>query len=229
MKYISLDDGLKVRGVFLEISKAFDKVWHKGLIYKLKQNGIKGNLLDTLINFPNDRKQRVVLNGKYSIWANIEAGAPQGSILVPLIFLICINDLSGNLISNPELFADDTSLFSVINDKHSSANRLNQDLNKINNWAFKWKMSLYPDSSQQAQEVIFSCKLQKSTHPMLSFNNNTATQSGTEKHLEIMLDTKLDFQGHLKSILNKVNKTTGLSCKLHNTLPRLPLLTLSHL
>ena len=170
---ICLDDGLKVRGVFLEISNAFDKVWHKGLIYKLKQNGIKGNLLDTLINFPNDRKQRVVLNGKYSIWANIEAGAPQGSILGPLIFLICINDLSGNLISNPELFADDTSLFSVINDKHSSANRLNQDLNKMNNWAFKWKMSLYPDSSQQAQEVIFSRKLQKSTHPMLSFNNNS--------------------------------------------------------
>ena len=145
----------------------------------MKQNGIKGNLLDTLINFPNDRKQRVVLNGKYSIWANIEAGAPQDSILGPLIFLICINDLPGNLISNPELFADDTSLFSVINDKHSSANRLNQDLNKINNWAFKWKMSLYPDSSQQAQEVIFSRKLQKSTHPMLNFTNITVTQSVT--------------------------------------------------
>ena len=172
----------------------------------MKQNGIiKGNLLDTLINFPNDRKQRVVLNGKYSIWANIEAGAPQGSVLGPLIF------------------------FSVINDKHSSANKLNQNLNKINNWAFKWKMSLYPDPSKQAQEVIFSRKLQKSTHPTLSFNNNTATQSVTEKHLEIMLDTKLDFQGHLKSILNKVNKTIGLSRKLHNTLPRLPLLTLSHL
>ena len=87
-------------------------------------------------------------------------------------------------------------------------------------------MSFNPDSSKQAQEVIFSRKLQKSTHPTLSFNNNTATQSVTEKHLEIMLDTKLDFQGHLKSILNKVNKTIGLFRKLHKTLPRLPLLTI---
>ena len=61
--YQSFDDRLEVRGVFLDISKAFDKVWHEGLIYKLKQNGVKGNLLETLTNFLNHRKQRVVLNG----------------------------------------------------------------------------------------------------------------------------------------------------------------------
>ena len=153
--YQSFDDGLEVRGVFLDISKAFDKVWHEGLIYKLKQNGVKGNLLETLTNFLNDRKQRVVLNGQHSKWANIEAGVPQGSILGPLLFLIYINDLPDNLISNSKLFADDTSLFSVINDKHLSANKLNQDLNRINNWAFQWKMSFNPDPSKQAQEVIF--------------------------------------------------------------------------
>ena len=192
----------------------------------MKQNGVKGNLLETLTNFLNDRKQRVVLNGQHSKWANIEAGVPQGSILGPLLFLIYINDLPDNLISNSKLFADDTSLFSVINDKHLSANKLNQDLNRINNWAFQWKMSFNPDPSKQAQEVIFSRKLQKSTHPTLSFNNNTVTQSVTQKHLGMLLDTKLDFQGHLKSIFNKVNKTIGLLRKLHNTLPRLPLLTI---
>ena len=82
-------------------------------------------------------------------------------------------------------------------------------------------MSFNPDPSNQAHKVIFSCKLQKSTHPTLSFNKNTVTQ----KHLGMLLDTKLYFQGHLKSILNKVNKTIGLFCKFHNTLPRLPLLT----
>ena len=115
--YQSFDDGFEVRGVFLDISKAFDKVWHNCLIYKLKQNGVAGDLLDTLTNFLKERKQRVVLNGQYSIWANVEAGVPEGSILGLLLFLIYINDLPENLVSNSKLFADDTSLFSVIQNK----------------------------------------------------------------------------------------------------------------
>ena len=107
----SFDDGLEVRGDFLDISKAFYKVWNEGLIYKLKQNRIKGNLLDTLTNFLNDRKQRVVLNDQHSKWVNIEASFPQGTILGPLPFLIYINDLPDNLILNPKLFDGDTSLF----------------------------------------------------------------------------------------------------------------------
>ena len=130
--YQSFDDGFEARGVFLDISRAFDKVWHDGLIYKLKQNGVAGDLLDTLTNFLKERKQRVVLNGQYSTWSNVEAGVPQGSIFGPLLFLVYINDLPENLVSNPKLFADDTSLFSVIRNKHLSAQNLNEDLNKIN-------------------------------------------------------------------------------------------------
>ena len=226
----TFNDRLEVRGIFLNICKAFDKVWHEGLFYKLKQNQVKGNLLDTLTNFQNRRKQKVVLNGQHWKWANTETGVPPGSILGAQPFLIYINDLPDKLILNPKLFAHDTSLFSVINNKQSSANKLNQYLNRINKWAFQWKMSFNPDPSKQAQEVIFSRKLQKSTHPTLSFNNNTVTttqrQSVTQKHLGMLLDTKLDLQGHLKSIFNKVNKTIGLLCKFHNTLPRLPLLTI---
>ena len=103
--YKSFDDGYNVRGVFLDISKAFDKVWHNGLIYKLKQNGVSCNLLNLIIDFLDPRKQRVVLNGQYSSWASCKAGVPQGSILGPLFFLIFINDLSENLVSNPKLFA----------------------------------------------------------------------------------------------------------------------------
>ena len=158
--YQCFDDGFDVRGVFLDIPKAFDKVWHDGLIYKLKQNGVAGDLLDTLTNFLKERKQRVVLNGQYSTWTNVEAGVPQGSILGPLLFLVYINDLPENLVSNPKLFADDASLFSVIRNKQLSAQNLNEDLNKINHCAFQWKMSFNPDPSKQAQKVIFSCKLQ---------------------------------------------------------------------
>ena len=135
--YKSFDDGLDVRGVFLDISKAFDKVWHKGHIYKLKQNGISGNLLDTITDFLNSRKQRVALNGQFSSWTSIESGVNQGSILGPLLFLIYINDLSDDLITNVKLFADDTSLFSVIHDVNRSANNLNNDLSKINDWAIQ--------------------------------------------------------------------------------------------
>ena len=133
--YKSFDNGFEVRGVFLDISKAFDKVWHKGLLYKLKQNGISGKLLSVIADFLSNRKQRVVLNGKSSSWTNVEAGVPQGSILGPLFFLIYINDLSDNLKTNPKLFADDNSLFSIVHDLNVSANDLNHDLKKINDWA----------------------------------------------------------------------------------------------
>ena len=112
--YKSFDNGYGGRGFFLDISKAFDKVWHNGLIYKLKQNGIIGNLLNLIIDFLDARKRRVVLNGKYSLWTSAKAGVSQGSILGSLFFLIFINDLSDNLVSNPKLFADDTSLFPVV-------------------------------------------------------------------------------------------------------------------
>ena len=163
--YKSFNVWLDVRAVFLDISKAFDKIWHKGLLYKLKQNGISGKLLETLTDFLKDRKQRVVLNGQNSSLANIEAGVPQGSILGPLLFLIYINDLPDNLSTNVKLFADDTSLFSVVHDITTSSGDLNYDLNRVSEWAFQWKMSFNPEHSKQAQEVIFTRKLQKKDYP----------------------------------------------------------------
>ena len=139
--YSSFDDGFEVRSVFLDISKAFDKVWHEGVITKLKQNGISDDLLNILSDFLRNRKQRVALNGQSSSWTNVNAGVPQESILGPLLFISYINDLSDGLSSNAKLFADDTSLFSVVHDINMSAIELNKDLKNINDWALKWKMT----------------------------------------------------------------------------------------
>ena len=173
--FTSFDNGLEVRSVFLDICKAFDKVWYEGLIFKLKQNSISGELLHVLSNFLSNRKQRVVLNGQKSSWTNVHAGVPQGSIVGPLLFLIYINDLSDNLTSNAKLFADDTSLFSVVHNVNTSAKELNDDLKEVNKWAFQWKTSFNPDPSKQAQEVIFSRKSKRSINPPLVLNNSNVS------------------------------------------------------
>ena len=107
----SFDDGYEVKGVFLDISKAFDKVWHDALTFKLQDYGILGNLLKVLKHFLRNRIQRVVLNGQSSSRTNVKAGVHQGFILEPLLFLIYTNNLVNGLSSNTKLFADDTSFF----------------------------------------------------------------------------------------------------------------------
>ena len=117
-------------------------------------------------------------------------------------------------------------MFSVVHDVNASARELNDDLKKINKWAFQWKMSFNPDPSKQAQEVIFSCKIKKLPHPSLVFNNNNVLQTSSQKHLGVTLDVKLTFDEHLNNVLNKVNKTIGLLRKLQNLLSRLTLITI---
>ena len=87
-------------------------------------------MLNALSDFLRNRKQRVTPNGQLSSWTNVNAGVPQGSILVPLLFLIFINDLPAGLLSNAKLFADDAFLFSVVHDINTSAIELNSDLKK---------------------------------------------------------------------------------------------------
>ena len=139
---------LEMRGNFLDISKAFDKVWHEGLLFKLECIGISGNLLSILKSFLSNRFQRVVLNSQCSSWSSVLAGVPQGSILGPLFFLIYINDLPENLQSTVKLFADDASLFSTVYKPNISANQVESDLKKISHWAYKWKMNFNPDLSK---------------------------------------------------------------------------------
>ena len=153
------------------MSKAFDIVWHEGLIFKLKSMGISDALLELIKSFLAKRFQRVVLNGQTLERLPVKAGVPQGPILGPLFFLIYINDLSVDITSTVKLFADDTSLFSIVHDPNTSANELNKDLQKISEWVYQRKMSFNQDQSKQDKDAIFSRKITKSSHLQISFIN----------------------------------------------------------
>ena len=144
--------------VFLDLSRTFDKVWHGGLLHKLRRMGICGEYLGLIDSFLSDGFQRVLLNGQTSKSSQIKAGLPQGTVLGPLLFLVYINDLPEGLNSNVKLCADDTSIFSVVCDSSSSSLSFNEDLSKISQWGYKWKMLFNPDASKQAQEVVSSRK-----------------------------------------------------------------------
>jgi hypothetical protein len=128
----AIDKGKEIRVVFLDISKAFDRVWHAGLLSKLKGSGIQGRLLTWLKSYLTDRQQRVTINGVHSPWGKILAGVPQGSVLGPLLFLIFINDITHVIRRcNIRLFADDTCLFIEVDERAEAAGILNENLNRI--------------------------------------------------------------------------------------------------
>ena len=147
---------LDVRSVYLDISKAFYRVWHDGLIYELRQNGVSGELLSQIQSFLADRIQPTVLYDKTSHWVTISAGVNRGSILGPLFFLVYINDLKTDLKCNVKLFAHDTSLFSVAHIPNECAAILNHDLDLIKPWAHDWRMSFNPGPPKpRSGSIIF--------------------------------------------------------------------------
>ena len=137
---------MKLDSYFFDISKAFDKVWHKGLIFKLRRAGINGKLLDWLSNYLSNRRQKVILPGGQSNAQYINAGVPQGSILGLLLFLVFINDIVENIESGINLFADDTSLSLIIRNPNDAGRILQRDIEKINKWAETWLVKFNPSN-----------------------------------------------------------------------------------
>ena len=136
----------------------FDRVWHAGLLRKLKAADVQGELLKWFTNYLAERKQRVILPGVVSDWTYILAGVPQGSILGPILFLIYINDIVAEIGSNIRLFADDTSLYIIVENPITSAVCLNSDLSKISIWANNWLVDFNPIKTES---VLISRKLNK--------------------------------------------------------------------
>ena len=107
--------------VFLDISKAFDRVWHAGLLKKLEALGLRNPLLQWFESYLENRWQRVVIEGQTSDWERTSSGVPQGSVLGPLLFLIYINDITDDLETCPFIFVDDTTLLDVVDNPISSS------------------------------------------------------------------------------------------------------------
>ena len=136
-------EGKQLDVILLDFAKAFDKVPHQRLLYKLHYYGIRGQTLSWIESFLRDRKQHVLVEGAKSDEAEVTSGVPQGTVLGPLLFLAFINDLPSVVDSQARLFADDCLLFRQIDSLHDS-NKLQEDLSALEKWESDWQMSFHP-------------------------------------------------------------------------------------
>ena len=152
----------------------------------------------------NRSKWAVFQLGRYFRWST------PGPYSRTFVFLVYINNLTENLKCNVKLFADDTSLFTVVENSNAAANDMNHDLELIMQWAHDWRMSFNPDPLKQAVELIFSTKKTEVDHPAIFCNNVPVKKVDEHKHLGIVLDSKLSFSAHIRAAISKTRKSIGL-------------------
>ena len=142
------------RAVALDISKAFDRVWHAGLLHKLKSYGISGQIFGLISSFLSNRRLPVVLDGKCSQEYPVNAGVLQGSILGPTLFLLYINDLPDDVICSIAIYADDATLYSKCDQASEMwqqlelASELESDLRDTVDWGRKWLVDFNAGNTQ---------------------------------------------------------------------------------
>ncbi len=214
---ISLDKHEDFCMVFCDISKAFDRVWHNGLLFKLKQYGVPKLMIDWFQSYLSNRSQRVCVNGTLSSDKIIHAGVPQGSVLGPFLFLVYINDISDELKCLTRLFADDTSIGTSSQNVDIIQNSINDDLNNLNIWANKWLVNFNPNKTNY---VYFSHR-NTNRFPTLLFNDIPISREDSHKHLGVHFAFDTKWTKHIESIINSASKMISsmrkLKYKLHRT------------
>ena len=201
-----LNNREEARVVCLDISRAFDRVWHPGLLTKLAAFGFSGTLLAWLTDYLQDRSLKVVLNGQESSIKKINAGVPQGSILGPLLFIIFIDDISQDLANQSILYADDATIMSFIRtkaDRHHAAASLNQDLAKIEEWAKSWNVLF--GAAKCKSTTISNRKDAVGNHPPLNFFGSTLEEVDHVDLLGLTLSNDLSWN----QVVTKMAKTAG--------------------
>jgi len=198
----ALDRGLQTDIIFLDLSKAFDKVPHHHLCNRLSFYGIRGNILTWIQNFLSNRHQQVILEGSFSESQAVKSGVPQGTILAPLLFLIYINDLPLSINANIGLYADDTILYSIIH-SISDCHALQEDLNTLSQWATRTDMYFNPDKSVYM-------RITRKHNPVLynyTIDNTAIQQVSSTKYLGITISNDLTWSTHINNITSKALST----------------------
>ena len=181
--------------------KAFDRVPHHRLLFKLESYGVCGNLLAWLESFLSGRQQRVVVRGKQSKWGKVLSGVPQGSVLGPCLFLLFVNDVVN---SNISMFANDTKLY-VRADTADLRKQLQEDLSRMKEWAEKWQLCSHPDKCTVLR--LGKLPAEASTGYCTKKGTDSVTQSVTkvEKDLGVLVDSHLSFKDHVSQTVLKAN------------------------
>ena len=199
------------RAVALDISKAFDRVWHAGLLHKLKSYGISGQIFGLVSSFLSNRRLLVVLDGKSSQEHPVNAGVPQGSILGPALFLLYINGLPDDVICNIAIYADDTTLYSKCNQASDLwqqlelASKLESDLRDTVDWGGKWLVDFNAGKTQ-----LVSFDWSKNTGAIAVKMDGSALEDKTSfKMLGLTFSSKLDWGSYIVSIAISASKKTG--------------------
>ena len=214
--YQDINDGKDTCMVFLDVSKAFDKVWHEGLLFKIRQMGITGSLFDWLKSYISARCQKVVLNGMESNLCFLESGVPQGSILGPLLFLIFINDIVDEMECNINLFADDTSVQQRITDI-TSFNKVNRDLQRLTGFGKQWLVIF---NAIKTEYIIISRKRNRLNHPDLFLNGDVLTEVDQHIHLGVTISNTLSWSFHINAAIAKADRRLSVIRRCQNILPR---------
>ena len=190
--------------VLLDFSKAFDKVNHLKLLYKLSCFGVKGNTLNWIQSFLIGRTQTVVLDGESSNEVPVTSGVPQGSVLGPLLFLLYINDLPETIQSEVRLFADDTAVYLTVSNLQDSQ-VLQSDLESLQRWERTWDMEFNPNKCQVLH-------ITRSKKPVMSgyFMHNQKLESvDAAKYLGVSISKDLSWNTHISNITTNANRTLG--------------------
>ena len=199
------------RAVALDISKAFDRVWHGGLLHKRKSYGISGQIFGLISYFLSNRWLRVVLDGKSSQEYPVNAGVPQGSILGPTLLLLSISDLPDDVICNIAICADDTTLYSKCDQASDLwqqlelASELESDLRDNVDWGRKWLVDFNAGKTQ-----LVSFDQSKNTGAIdVKMDGSDLEKKTSFKMLGLTFSSKLDWGSCIVSIAKTASKKIG--------------------